>query len=339
MAWTRSAQRGGACALNFQIAARDAGAWLEHARHGAAPAPRTALVLVAAALTAAGLVLPLLSIDTLAALLFFAGALFAAFALRPPFPASPPPAQARIATVAKTETRFAELLSGADRGAQIDRAAWARLTAHMSHELRTPLNAVLGFSELMSNEVFGPMGASCYSDYARDIHASGRRLLKSAEDALAITALLTAPPSQGPPPSSRLSTSLSDALAFHAAILAELGVAVTVDVSGDDAILADAQTVRQLLINLVAECLERAGENAKLVVGARTDGAETRAVVAITGVKTSAQPPADAFNLQLARTLAELSGARIAEAREAEGQLEFVVEFTAAAQRDFFYAA
>ena len=43
----------------------------------------------------------------------------------------------------------------------------------MSHELRTPLNAILGFSEVMANEVLGPMENKTYRDYANDIHGSG----------------------------------------------------------------------------------------------------------------------------------------------------------------------
>jgi two-component system cell cycle sensor histidine kinase PleC len=47
----------------------------------------------------------------------------------------------------------------------------------MSHELRTPLNAILGFSEVMANEVLGPMSNPTYRDYARDVHESGQHLL------------------------------------------------------------------------------------------------------------------------------------------------------------------
>ena len=55
--------------------------------------------------------------------------------------------------------------------------AKSRFLASMSHELRTPLNAILGFSEVMANEVLGPMGNPTYREYARDIHDSGQHLL------------------------------------------------------------------------------------------------------------------------------------------------------------------
>ena len=65
------------------------------------------------------------------------------------------------------------------------------LMAHMSHALRTPLNAVIGFSEVMACELHGPLGNSRYQEYAHHICESGGRLLKSSEDALAITQALT----------------------------------------------------------------------------------------------------------------------------------------------------
>ncbi len=43
----------------------------------------------------------------------------------------------------------------------------------MSHELRTPLNAIIGFSEVMTHGVFGPLGSPRYLEYAEDIHRSG----------------------------------------------------------------------------------------------------------------------------------------------------------------------
>jgi signal transduction histidine kinase len=66
------------------------------------------------------------------------------------------------------------------------------LMAQMSHELRTPLNAVIGFSEVMLRELHGPLGHARYQEYAHHISESGGRLLKSSEDALAVTEAMSA---------------------------------------------------------------------------------------------------------------------------------------------------
>jgi two-component system cell cycle sensor histidine kinase PleC len=65
----------------------------------------------------------------------------------------------------------------ARRRAEDANLAKSRFLASMSHELRTPLNAILGFSEVMSNEVLGPMNNPTYRDYANDVHESGQHLL------------------------------------------------------------------------------------------------------------------------------------------------------------------
>ena len=72
---------------------------------------------------------------------------------------------------AKTESDFAN-------------RAKSEFLANMSHELRTPLNAIIGFSEIIKDEVFGPIGQKQYGEYANDIHASGRYLLKIINDVL-----------------------------------------------------------------------------------------------------------------------------------------------------------
>jgi two-component system cell cycle sensor histidine kinase PleC len=56
--------------------------------------------------------------------------------------------------------------------------------ANMSHELRTPLNAILGFSEVIHNEMLGPVGLPTYKEYAGDIHTSGKHLLGLINDIL-----------------------------------------------------------------------------------------------------------------------------------------------------------
>ena len=56
--------------------------------------------------------------------------------------------------------------------------AKSRFLANMSHELRTPLNAIIGFSEVMTREMFGALGSPRYLEYARLVNESGAHLLE-----------------------------------------------------------------------------------------------------------------------------------------------------------------
>jgi two-component system cell cycle sensor histidine kinase PleC len=72
----------------------------------------------------------------------------------------------------------------AARRAEAANLAKSRFLAQMSHELRTPLNAVLGFSEVMKNEILGPHAVPAYREYASDIHTSGEHLLNLINEVL-----------------------------------------------------------------------------------------------------------------------------------------------------------
>jgi two-component system cell cycle sensor histidine kinase PleC len=76
------------------------------------------------------------------------------------------------------ELEVAKSLSDeARRRAEEANLAKSRFLASMSHELRTPLNAILGFSEVMANEVLGPLNNALYKEYSSDINRSGQHLL------------------------------------------------------------------------------------------------------------------------------------------------------------------
>ena len=53
----------------------------------------------------------------------------------------------------------------------------------MSHELRTPLNAIIGFSEVLSEKMFGELNEK-QEEYSKDIHASRQHLLSLINDIL-----------------------------------------------------------------------------------------------------------------------------------------------------------
>ena len=59
--------------------------------------------------------------------------------------------------------------------------------ANMSHELRTPLNSIIGFSEVMSERLFGPLGHDKYASYVQDIRASGTHLLALINNVLDVS--------------------------------------------------------------------------------------------------------------------------------------------------------
>lgn len=59
--------------------------------------------------------------------------------------------------------------------------------ANMGHELRTPLNAMIGFSDIIQQESLGPIGNQIYLDYAREINAGSKQLLKIMNEILEVS--------------------------------------------------------------------------------------------------------------------------------------------------------
>lgn len=82
-------------------------------------------------------------------------------------------------------------LAEATRAAEAANRAKSEFLSTMSHELRTPLNAVIGFSEVIADGLFGPVGHRKYIEYAKDIQASGRHLLDMINDILDISRIET----------------------------------------------------------------------------------------------------------------------------------------------------
>jgi len=80
-------------------------------------------------------------------------------------------------------------LAAAKREAERANKAKSEFLANMSHELRTPLNAIIGFSEVMTAELFGPLGNEKYRDHAADVGESGRHLLGIINDVLQMSGI------------------------------------------------------------------------------------------------------------------------------------------------------
>jgi signal transduction histidine kinase len=75
-------------------------------------------------------------------------------------------------------------LAKARDAAESSNRAKSQFLANISHELRTPLNAIIGFSSILMNQLFGPLGDGKYLEYANDINESGTHLLDIINDIL-----------------------------------------------------------------------------------------------------------------------------------------------------------
>ena len=82
----------------------------------------------------------------------------------------------------------ADLIDASNR-AETANQAKSEFLANMSHELRTPLNAIIGFSESLSQNIFGDLANDKQTEYVNDIHLSGKHLLDLINDILDVSAI------------------------------------------------------------------------------------------------------------------------------------------------------
>ena len=90
----------------------------------------------------------------------------------------------KFRTETATREQAVRAVHRAKEQAESANAAKSHFLASMSHELRTPLNAVIGFSEVMREQTFGPLGNRRYQEYVGDIHGSANHLLSLINDLL-----------------------------------------------------------------------------------------------------------------------------------------------------------
>ncbi len=164
-------------------------------------------------------------------------------------------------SAAKAESDAARL-----RAEQASRAKSAFL-ANMSHELRTPLNAILGFSEVMRDEMLGPIGTPQYRGYARDIHASGRHLLGLINDVLDLAKIEAG---RFEPRDEEIDLAEAAYETFNLFRVEARGRRIALGASGLEGVRlrADGRAVRQALINLVANAVKFTPERGRVQIAA-----------------------------------------------------------------------
>ena len=138
------------------------------------------------------------------------------------------------------------------RDAALDASrAKSRFLANMSHELRTPLNAIIGFSEVMTREMFGALGPR-YQEYSRLIHESGSHLLDLINGVLDMSKI-EAGKFELHEELFSLEDAAESAVRFLNIPAERAGVAVKLQVApGAGLVFADRRAVKQILVNLLS---------------------------------------------------------------------------------------
>ena len=138
--------------------------------------------------------------------------------------------------------------------------------ARVSHEIRTPLNAIIGFSELMIDEKFGPIGNDRYKDYLRDINKSGNHVLDLVNDLLDISKI-----EAGQQEMSYEAVSLSEVLGEAVAMMQPQANRERVIIRSSFTsrlpdVVADLRSVRQIALNLLSNAIRYTPAGGQVIV-------------------------------------------------------------------------
>jgi signal transduction histidine kinase len=158
-----------------------------------------------------------------------------------------------------------QTVSVAAHAAQEANRAKSAFIANMSHELRTPLNAVIGFSELLECEIYGPHGDPRYRGYASDIAASGRHLLAIINDILSI-AKIEAGQHRVNVEACDVAEAAAQVVRMFSPEAARRRVTLATGPSTEVWVLADGTALRQILINLVSNALKFTNEGGSTTI-------------------------------------------------------------------------
>ncbi len=186
------------------------------------------------------------------------------------------------------ETQAQELADLAERHAEKKaeaegaNRAKSEFLANMSHEFRTPLNAIIGFSEIMAAQAFGPLGTDKYVDYASDIRNSGETLLAMVADVLEMSRL-----ESGKVKLERSIFPVEESVALVAgqveAQADDKRLILTTDTSPGCLVHADRTAVEKVLNTFLANACKFTPEGGRITVRARTANGGVNIFVADTG--------------------------------------------------------
>jgi signal transduction histidine kinase len=154
--------------------------------------------------------------------------------------------------------------------------------ASMSHELRTPLNAVIGFSEVLLDQLFGEVNDR-QAEYLRDIWNSGRHLLELLNEILDLSKV-EAGKMRLEPQRFEVAPVLEYSLGLVRQRAIDHGITLELLLPDEvGAVHADELRFKQVLVNLLSNAVKFTPDGGRVTVAARRLGEELQVTVADTG--------------------------------------------------------
>ena len=162
--------------------------------------------------------------------------------------------------------RTEEDLKSAKRAAETANAHKSEFLARVSHEIRTPLNAIIGFSDMMAIEHFGPIGHPRYVEYANDIARSGRLVLDIVNDLLDISKI-----EAGEMELEFTAVGLNDAISEAVSLVQPQAQAQRVIIRTAFSetvpdVVADLRSIKQIVLNILANAIRFTHAGGQIVV-------------------------------------------------------------------------
>jgi len=168
-----------------------------------------------------------------------------------------------------TERKEAEAaMSYARVQAEISSRTRMEFLANMSHELRTPLNAVIGFSEIIKDEVMGPLEIKVYKEYAQDIYDSGNYLLKIISEILEVSKIETGNRELNVS-NFKLIKAVKACMTIMTSRIDQAGVDLKIELPEDlPELLAEELGFKQIMLNLIGNAIKFTPQGGKVSVTA-----------------------------------------------------------------------
>ena len=195
--------------------------------------------------------------------------------------------QERIGTQSRQMRELAERLEMLRSEAERANRTKSEFLANMSHELRSPLNAIIGFAEIMKDELFGSLGSAQYREYALDIWSSGRHLLDVINDILDLSKI-EAGKAELAETRFDLAATVATCLRLVAGRAQQADVSVRSTVASEGiSLMGDERKTKQILINLLTNAIKFTKPGGRVRVEILDDGRQLDVRISDTGIGMS----------------------------------------------------